>query len=232
MPSLSTPEVHLINNRLVTTSLKVAEAFGKRHSHVIDKIKSIDCSEQFLTSNFSAVKYNHRGNEYDSFEMTKDGFMFLVMGFTGKKAAQIKEAYINAFNLMEAQLRNQPPTPPPCPKTSEQDMFEFVAKTLKSDRAEKLGMLKQYGEQKGHDMSYLPKPEALGEPVSFHQNLQTQKLTVILKKGIEQYSLNIDEFVRRAKEIEQMYFVAGYLDAGSDMQRNQFDSGKPLRLLQ
>ena len=31
--------------------------------------------------------------------------MFLVMGFTGKEAAQIKEAYIQAFNQMEAQLR-------------------------------------------------------------------------------------------------------------------------------
>ncbi len=38
------------------------------------------------------------------YEMTKDGFMFLVMGFTGKAAAQIKEAYINAFNLMHAKL--------------------------------------------------------------------------------------------------------------------------------
>lgn len=38
--------------------------------------------------------------------MTKDGFIFLVMGFTGKKAAQFKEAYINAFNQMEKELNN------------------------------------------------------------------------------------------------------------------------------
>ena len=36
--------------------------------------------------------------------MTKDGFVFLVMGFTGKAASQIKEAYINAFNWMAEQL--------------------------------------------------------------------------------------------------------------------------------
>lgn len=36
--------------------------------------------------------------------MTKDGFIFLVMGFTGQKAAAIKEAYINAFNMMALQL--------------------------------------------------------------------------------------------------------------------------------
>ncbi|MGK5614918.1 Rha family transcriptional regulator, partial [Proteus mirabilis] len=34
----------------------------------------------------------------------KDGFIFLVMGFTGKKAVQFKEAYIAEFNRMEAQL--------------------------------------------------------------------------------------------------------------------------------
>lgn len=37
--------------------------------------------------------------------MTKDGFVFLVMGFAGKEAARIKEAYINAFNAMAEQLQ-------------------------------------------------------------------------------------------------------------------------------
>ena len=43
-----------------------------------------------------------------AFEITKDGFMFLVMGFTGKEAAQLKEAYINAFNFMLAKLKPIP----------------------------------------------------------------------------------------------------------------------------
>ena len=38
--------------------------------------------------------------------MTKDGFSFLVMGYTGKKAARFKEAYINAFNKMESEIRS------------------------------------------------------------------------------------------------------------------------------
>nr|WP_277668545.1 Rha family transcriptional regulator [Caproiciproducens galactitolivorans] len=37
--------------------------------------------------------------------MTRDGFMFLVMGYRGKKAAAIKEAYIKQFNEMEAFIR-------------------------------------------------------------------------------------------------------------------------------
>jgi hypothetical protein len=39
--------------------------------------------------------------------MTKDGFMLLVMGFTGKKAMAVKIAYINAFNMMAKELARQ-----------------------------------------------------------------------------------------------------------------------------
>lgn len=39
--------------------------------------------------------------------MTKDGFMFLAMGFTGHEAAVIKEAYIEAFNKMAEQLERR-----------------------------------------------------------------------------------------------------------------------------
>ena len=38
-------------------------------------------------------------------QMTRDGFVFLVMGYTGKKAAQFKEFYIKRFNEMEAQIK-------------------------------------------------------------------------------------------------------------------------------
>ncbi|AWQ84892.1 phage regulatory, Rha family protein [Pseudomonas aeruginosa] len=38
------------------------------------------------------------------YEMTKDGFMFVVMGFTGEKADRMKEAFIHAFNWMAEQL--------------------------------------------------------------------------------------------------------------------------------
>jgi hypothetical protein len=41
----------------------------------------------------------------DSYNMTKDGFTFLAMGYTGSLAARFKEAYITRFNEMEAQLR-------------------------------------------------------------------------------------------------------------------------------
>ncbi len=98
-----------------TTSLKVAEAFGKRHTHVTEKIRGLECSSDFRSANFSAHPHTNEqnGEKYTLFEMTKDGFMFLVMGFTGKKAAGIKEAYINAFNRMAAQDILAAPSPLP-----------------------------------------------------------------------------------------------------------------------
>ena len=97
------------NNQTVTTSLKVAEVFGKQHKEVLRAIKSLDCSEDFRERNFAPSKFTYsNGNirkQLPMYHITRDGFMFLVMGFTGKTAAKWKEAYISAFNDMEAKLR-------------------------------------------------------------------------------------------------------------------------------
>ncbi|MEH8200049.1 Rha family transcriptional regulator [Aeromonas veronii] len=100
------------NGALMTTSIKVAEAFGKRHTHVLDKIQTLGCSPEFASANFSAhVQQVSIGNgasrESKFWSMTKDGFMFLVMGFTGTKAAAIKEAYIAEFNRMADELHRR-----------------------------------------------------------------------------------------------------------------------------
>lgn len=116
MPNLSQlPDIDLRQyitihqNQPVTTSLRVAEAFGKLHKNVIQKIESLDCSSTFASANFSAhVEPIQAGaviRDSKVYEMTKDGFMFLVMGFTGAKAAVIKESYIAAFNMMEQALK-------------------------------------------------------------------------------------------------------------------------------
>ncbi|EPX4070212.1 Rha family transcriptional regulator, partial [Shigella flexneri] len=52
-----------------------------------------------------------KGEKRPMYQITKNGFVFLVMGFTGKKAAAFKEAYIAEFDRMEAELR-QNNTPP------------------------------------------------------------------------------------------------------------------------
>lgn len=98
-------------NVLATDSFLVAKFFGKQHKDVLRKIKYLECSLDFTQRNFTLC---HKNNELQNnklqpfYQMTKDGFMFLVMGFTGKKAATIKEAYINAFNLMAEKLSKSP----------------------------------------------------------------------------------------------------------------------------
>lgn len=111
--SATTPNVFIHDGKAVTTSVAVAEYFHKLHKNVIQKIETLDCSPQFASANFSANVQNveiGNGATRDSkiYEMTKDGFVFLVMGFTGKKAAAFKEAYIAEFNRMEAGLTVQP----------------------------------------------------------------------------------------------------------------------------
>jgi Rha family phage regulatory protein len=103
--------ISIINNQPRTTSLKVAEVFGKLHKNVLRAIDNLDCSTEFRRLNFELCHKNsdlQNGKPQPYHEMTKDGFMFLVMGFTGKQAARIKEAYIAAFNWMADQLFNKP----------------------------------------------------------------------------------------------------------------------------
>ncbi|TCK01676.1 Rha family phage regulatory protein [Volucribacter psittacicida] len=85
----------------LTDSLKVASYFGKRHGNLLRILNNLGCSKEFSQLNFKAAKYiDEQGKKRPMYLMTQDGFTLLVMGFTGKKAMQFKEAYINEFNHM------------------------------------------------------------------------------------------------------------------------------------
>lgn len=91
----------------VTTSLIVAEVFGKEHNKVVRDIENLSCSPTFKAANFGVIEYiDSRGRTQKAYEMTKDGFSFLVMGYTGAKAGEFKERFINEFNRREAMLKN------------------------------------------------------------------------------------------------------------------------------
>lgn len=96
------------NGNDVTTSLIVAEVFGKEHSKVMRDIENLSCSESFRVANFGYTPYTHpqNGQVYHYYEMTKDGFSFLVMGYTGAKAGEFKERFINEFNKREMMLKD------------------------------------------------------------------------------------------------------------------------------
>lgn len=101
--------IKIEGNRAVTTSLKVAEVFGKQHKDILKAIGNLECSEEFGRLNFAPTQIDFKmptgGIRKDkAYTITKDGFVFLAMGFTGAKAAKFKEEYIKAFNDMESGL--------------------------------------------------------------------------------------------------------------------------------
>ena len=93
----------------VTDTFQIAKAFKKRHADVLRALKNCHCSEEFRRTHFCvAEKINHLGvfdKKQIYYRMDFSGFVMLVMGFNGSKADTIKEAYINAFNWMTAELR-------------------------------------------------------------------------------------------------------------------------------
>ncbi len=106
--------VTLSNGIPKTTSLIVAEKFGKRHRDVLRCIESLECSQVFRERNFALTSHhipmpNGGARKEPAYDITRDGFTFLAMGFTGKEAAKWKEAYIDAFNRMETALMRPSP---------------------------------------------------------------------------------------------------------------------------
>lgn len=95
------------NGNDVTTSLIVAQVFGKEHKNVVRDIENLSCSESFNRLNFERITYrDSRNREQTAYEMTKDGFSFLVMGYTGAKAGEFKERFIFEFNRREMMLKD------------------------------------------------------------------------------------------------------------------------------
>lgn len=94
--------------QILTTSLKVADKFEKQHKDVLESIRSI--RDAMSTAEFSALfkKTSYKasnGKNNPMYEMNRDGFSLLAMGFTGEKALKWKLDYINAFNIMESELK-------------------------------------------------------------------------------------------------------------------------------
>jgi len=104
--------VHQSDGRLFVTTLEISNRFGRQHKDVLEAVRSLECSPEFGRRNFTPSSYNNGQNKAQPmYEITRDGFTFLCMGFTGQQAAVWKERYIEAFNQMETALRDKLPMP-------------------------------------------------------------------------------------------------------------------------
>ena len=94
------------DGKLVVSSRRVADDFGKKHKHVLEAIENIKAENSAVTKMFIESSYKAgTGKNYKEYLLTRDGFSLLVMGFNGSEALEWKLKYIEAFNTMERKLK-------------------------------------------------------------------------------------------------------------------------------
>ncbi|HAS6162369.1 Rha family transcriptional regulator [Vibrio vulnificus] len=106
------PELEVVNGEPMTTSLKVAQYFGKRHDNVIRAIRNLDYDDDLHALNFEetliTTQIPNGGSRQDkAYLMTKEGFLNLVFTFTGKTAGRFRNAFIREFHRMEQELNQR-----------------------------------------------------------------------------------------------------------------------------
>lgn len=102
------------DGKAIATSQQVAKTFRREHRSILRAIDALKDSlnaagadgRSFTEHNFVLSEYTDAtGRTLPAYNMTRDGFTMLAMGFTGAQATKFKLAYIDAFNRMEEQLR-------------------------------------------------------------------------------------------------------------------------------
>lgn len=113
--AVAAPTLQIFEGHATTTSNQIAKHFGKEHKVVLRAIRNLRSTVEadFYRCNFAPIQTVSdlgvgRTRQDPAYRITRDGFVFLAMGFTGKEAAAWKVAYLTAFNRMEAELQNQP----------------------------------------------------------------------------------------------------------------------------
>jgi Rha family phage regulatory protein len=133
------------NERAVVSSRVVAEKFEKRHNDVVatieSKIKNLTTEKFVVKDYFIRSSFEHRGNHYKEYLLTRDGFSFIVMGFTGKEADLWKLKYIAAFNAMESYIKER--------QSSEWLLTRKQGKLIRRSETDTLANLIEYAKSQG-----------------------------------------------------------------------------------
>ena len=73
------------DNKVAVCSRDVARVFEREHKVVLKAIRELGCSDEFNRHNFMPVDYvDAKGEKRPEYLLTRDGFVLLAMGFTGK----------------------------------------------------------------------------------------------------------------------------------------------------
>ena len=89
------PVIHVKDGEVFANSRDVADFFGKEHRNVLRDIDGLLNSEHTPSGWFIFHTVFNEQNKvaYRSYDMTKDGFTLLVMGYTGAKAGVTKHGH-------------------------------------------------------------------------------------------------------------------------------------------
>ena len=95
----------------ITNSIEIFHETGKTHANVtrdIEKlIKILTLQKRPVKNYFMKSSYtNNRNRKYKTYDMTRDGFVLLAMGYTKEKFMTFKLKFIDAFNNMEKELKS------------------------------------------------------------------------------------------------------------------------------
>lgn len=100
--SINNVEVEFLTNNenIFINSLDLGKVFGKEHKTVLRNIENLP-NDEFKFINFEKTQYlDKKGELRPCYNLTKDGFCLLVMGFTGERAYKFKVEFIKAFNRL------------------------------------------------------------------------------------------------------------------------------------
>jgi len=99
--------VRLKNGRIFCDSRDISSHFGKAHKNVLRDIDRLadGLSDEFARLNFEPSDYiDQTGRKNRCFNLSRDGFTLLAMGFSGQSALDWKVRYLDAFNAMEREI--------------------------------------------------------------------------------------------------------------------------------
>lgn len=148
------PVLTEVDHQPMALSIDVANYFGKQHKHVIRDIEKIlDRLPKETSPKFGLCYKNNElasGKPQKMYQMNRDGFMLLVMGWTGDKAFELKVAWLDAFNAMEAKLRQLATAALPSPTITLAQQREIQVAVAQRSGSERLLYQALYRELKNH----------------------------------------------------------------------------------
>lgn len=210
------------NQQAVTSSMNVADTFDKNHR---DVLKSIDEIKEGVAQKFADLffetTYTHEQNkqQYRMFLMNRDGFTLLAMGFTGTKAMQFKLDYLNAFNEMEDQLKDQQ-LQFKIPQTYKEALLQLVEKEEQNEQLQTKNLTLQ---QQNKELQ----PKASYYDLVLHSDklLSVSKISKDYGMGPASLNKKLHELNVQYKQGGVWLLYAKYQDKGYTMTKTFADNG-------